>query len=168
MRSPIRQTSDGVAVLDVGEVAAELDRAGVDRRHVGRMAVDAWRPRAGGRRSAADVAAVQGRADQLAVRATVGERLHVVGVEEAVALRLGERDEIGDGERHAADAEDVGAEVGDLLLDIEIRALHQRHHRDQRGDPHRQAEDRQRCAQLVRADGVHRQNDIVPEAHHTT
>ena len=52
----------------------------------------------------------------------------------------------------ARDAEDVGAEVGDLLLDVEVGALHQGHHGDQRGDAHGQAEHRQRRAQLVRAD----------------
>ena len=90
------------------------------------------------------------------------ERLHIVGVEEAVALRLGEGDEIGDGEGNAPDAENVGAEIGDLLLDVQVGALHQRHHGDQGSDPHGEAEDGQRRAELVGANGVHCQAMLSP------
>ena len=63
----------------------------------------------------------------------------------------------------AADAEDVGAEVGDLLLDVEVGALHEGHDGDQRGDPHGQAEHRERGAEFVRANGVGREREVVAE-----
>src|SRR5262249_10843616 len=110
--------------------------------------------------------AIEGRADVLTLAAVLGKRLDVVGVKEAIALRAGDGEKVGDGEREAADAEDVGAEVGDLLLDVEVRALDERHDGDEGGDAHRQAEDGERGAELVRADGIHGKREIVAQTHH--
>ena len=41
-----------------------------------------------------------------------------------VLERLDDDAEIVDGERRARDPEDIGAQVGDLLLDVEVGALH--------------------------------------------
>ena len=65
-----------------------------------------------------------------------------------------------------ASAEDVGAQVGDLLLDVEVRALHQRHHGHQRSHAHGQPEHRQRRAELVRTEGIDSDPQIVSQAHH--
>ena len=78
-----------------------------------------------------------------------------------------EQREIGDGERQAAHAEDIGAEVGDLLFDVEVRALHQRHHGDERGDAHDESENGERGAELVGADGVHCERDVIREVDQT-
>ncbi|MGA2770244.1 MAG: hypothetical protein ABSG26_05460 [Bryobacteraceae bacterium] len=167
LRHAIADQADGrgVAVFHLGEVAPQLDRSGVDVRHAGRVAVH------GGvvelvvlvaqRRAAAD-----GGAHHLALAAALGERLHVLGVKKAVAQRLGEDREIGDHKGYARNAKDVGAEVGDLLFDVEIGALDQRHHGDEGGDPHGQPEHRERGAQFVGADGVRRQRQVVGHANH--
>ncbi len=69
--------------------------------------------------------------------------------------------EIDHGERCSGDAKNVGSEVGDLLFDVDVRALHDGHHGDQRGDTHGQAEHGQRRTKLVGADGVDGQPQIV-------
>ena len=147
------------------EVAPEVQRARVDIDHVGRVADDGGvvgllvlvlhRERAAGR-----------RAHFLAGLAQLGHRAVVGDIDVLVLQRLHDDREIDHRERSLGDAENVGAEVGDLLLDIEIRALHQRHHGDQGGDAHGQAEHRQRRPELVRTDGVDRQPQIVLDPDH--
>ena len=78
-----------------------------------------------------------------------------------MALGARKKREIGDGERKAADAEDVSDEVGDLLFDVEVRALHQGHHGDERGDAHDESKDGERGAELVGSDGVHGERDVI-------
>src|SRR6185437_13297822 len=155
----------GVLILDVGEVAAEFDGAGVDATHGGGEAVDA-----GVIEFVVGVAesggAGHGAADGFAMRAGCGHGVHVLGIEVAVSQGFGEEVEIGNGERGARDPEDVGAEVGDLLLDVEVGALDKGHDGDERGHAHDETEHRQRGAELVRADGVDGQYDVVGELDH--
>ena len=83
------------------------------------------------------------------MRAVFGKSLHIVQVKETVALGFADGEEIGHGKRDATDAENVGAEVRNLLLDVQVRALHERHHGDQGRDAHGQPEDREGGAELV-------------------
>ena len=167
LRQAVADQADvrGMAVLHLGEVAPQLDRSGVDIRHGGRVAVH------GGVVEfvvlvAERGAAADGGAHHLATAAALGERLHVLGVKIAVALRFGEDREIGHHKGQARNAKDVGAQVGDLLFDVDIGALHQGHDGDESGDPHGQPEHRERGAQFVGADGVYRQRQIVGQANH--
>ncbi len=154
-----------VAVFEVGEVAAGIDRAGIDDGHRGRVAEE------GGVFELAVAEAQRGAARKRgahhpAMRALEGKSGDVLRIEKAIALRLGDRAEVDHGERQAADAEDVGAEVGDLLLDVDVGALHQGHHGDQGGDTHGQAENGQRSAELMGADRIGGEGEIVSQAEH--
>jgi hypothetical protein len=100
------------------------------------------------------------------VGAVFSKRVHVVQIEIAIAQGACDHREIGNREGRARDPEDVGAQVRDLLLDIEVRALHQRHHGDQGGDADRQSEHGERRAQLMRTDRVQRQAKIVRKTGH--
>ena len=59
----------------------------------------------------------------MAMRASRGEGFHIVGIKKLVALGAREQREIGDGERQAAYAEDIGAEIGDFLFDVVVRPV---------------------------------------------
>ena len=100
------------------------------------------------------------------MRAALDQGFHIVLVEVAIALRLGQHREIRQGEGKTADAENVDAQVGDLLLDVKIGALHQGHHGDERGDAHGQAQHGERGTQLVRAEGVYRKCQVLGKAGH--
>jgi len=58
------------------------------------------------------------------------------------------------------------AEVGNLLFDVEVGALDEGHDRNEGRDPHGQAEDGERGSELMRADGVQRQCQVVAKPHH--
>ena len=83
-----------------------------------------------------------------------------------IPLRFDVEREIGDSEGHARDAEDVRAQVGEFLLHVDVRALHQRHHGDERGHAHGESEDRQRDTQFMRPDGVGGYGEIVGKRQH--
>ena len=56
--------------------------------------------------------------------------------------------------------------AGDLLLDVDVGALHERHDRHQRGDSHRQAKNGQDGPQLLRIHGLDGHTHVVPHSNH--
>ena len=98
--------------------------------------------------------------------AQIGHRAVVGGIDILVFQRLHHHGEIHHRERRLGQAEDVGAQIGDLLLDVEIRALHHGHHGDQSGHPHGQAEHRQGCPELVGNKSVDGNPQVISKAHH--
>ncbi len=163
----IAHQADGgrVAVLLVGEIASAFHGPSIDIGHVRRMAVER-----GVVQLVVAIAQAErgtdGCADVFAVRAQVDDGLQVFGHDVLVALRLHQYREIGDGEGQAGNAKDVGAEVGHLLLNVKVSSLHDGHHADQGGDTHREPEDGERGAQLMRTDGTDREREVVGYVKH--
>ena len=96
----------------------------------------------------------------------VADCSHVVHVEEFVAQRFDDEVEIRDGERCTRDLKDVIAQGRDFLLNVEVRALHDGHHRDERGHAHNESEQRQYGPQLVCAQGIETLREVVAEGEH--
>ena len=86
--------------------------------------------------------------------AFLGHGSAIVGSNVLVLESFGDDGEVRHRERGAGDAKDAGAQVGDLLLDVDVGALHDGHDGDQGGDTHRQAEDGEGRAELMGSDGV--------------
>src|ERR1039457_2395246 len=157
----------GVAVFRLRKIAARRPRARVDLGHVGRVAVErdvlqvavavAYAERAGDR-----------GAHVLAVRTAFRHGLQVLKQNVLVALSADHHREIRDREGQARNTKNVGAEIRDLLFHVAVGALHQSHDGDQRGHPHGEAQPGQRGAQLVSAEGVSRQEDVIAEGQHAS
>ena len=96
----------------------------------------------------------RGGANFLAGAASVGNGAHVVDVYFFELEGFDDDVEIGDGEGRARNLEDIGAEVGDFLLDVEVGALDEGHDGDQRGHAHGEPEHGERGAELVGAQGA--------------
>src|ERR1043166_4675693 len=167
VQHPIADQTDfgGVQVLDLREVAAGGDGAGVDIGHGGRVAVNGdvvelviqiVKRRAGVERSA----------DVAAMRAVAGDGLHIGGVEEPVALGAVQNGEIDDGEWEAAHLKHIRSQIRDFLLDVKIGALNDGHHGDQSRHAHSDAEHRESSSQLMGADGVQRKRNVIPDPDH--
>ncbi len=151
----IADEADIGAVLRFGrsEVAAELHRTRVNIRHVCSLSGEAHvrhffvavsRPDSG----------TDGGANFLAGWATVGYGAHIIHVYFFELEGLDDDIEIGDGKGRARNLEDVGAEVCDFLLDVQVGALDEGHHGDQRSYTHGESEHGERGAELVGAQGV--------------
>ncbi len=135
------------------EVAAKFDDARVNVRHIRRLPVETHVSHLFVTVSCVHAAA-GGGTHLCARRASLGYRAHVVHLNLFVLQRFDDDVEVGHREGCSRDLKDVCAEVGDLLLNIEVRALHDGHHRDQGGHAHRQPQHRKRRAQLMRAQGA--------------
>ena len=61
----------------------------------------------------------------------------------------------------------IRAQIRDLLLDVEIRALHDRHDCDQRRDAHRQPHDSEDGSELMRPQRGHALRYVVAVQQHT-
>jgi len=95
-------------------------------------------------------AAVGGCADAAAGRARLRHRFRVFDLDSLEALRLDKQLEVGDRLRRPRDLKYIGAEVRDLGFDVDIGALDDCDHRDQRGDTHGQAKDGKQSAHSMR------------------
>src|SRR5215472_4362099 len=132
------------------EVTAIVDGSSVDVHHVGGLsikvdvlgfAVEVARLNASRGGSACS--------HFFAGSALFGDCLHIVEFNLPILKCLNDDVEVGYSERSARDLKNICPEVGDLLLDVHVRALHNRHDGDQRRYPHGEAEHRERCSQLV-------------------
>jgi len=106
-------------------------------------------------------------ADHDAVPAAHLDRSNVIHQQFLVAQRLDDRVKIREREWRARDLKHVAAEPRDLLLDIDIRALHDGHYGDEGGHPHGEPDERQYGPELVRTQGVEALRDVVPEREHS-
>jgi len=147
------------------EIAAAFDSARVDVGHARGLAGEIHvghffvaKPHADG---AADAGANLG-----ACGAAISDGLHVVELNLPVLQSLDDDVEVSDGEGSAGDLKDVGAQVGDFLLNIDVRALNQGHDRDQRGHAHGQPQHSERGTQFVGAQGVETFGQIVADGEH--
>jgi hypothetical protein len=147
------------------EVAAGLHRAGVNIGHAGSLAVKTDVLRflvaiTGAHGSAG------GGAHFLASGASFGDRAHVVQLNFLVLERFDDDVEIGDGKRSAGDLEHVGAEIGDFVFHVEIRALHDGHYGDERSHTHGETNHGEGRAQFVGAHGAQALREIVLQGEH--
>ena len=145
-----------------GEIAPELHRARVNIDHARRLAVEVYVLILFVAESCPHGGAGRGT-DLLAIRTTFGDRAYVVQLDLLVLERLDDDVEVRHCKRRARYLEDVGTEIGDLVFHIEIRALYDGHHRDERGHPHRQPKNGQRSAQLVSAQGAEALGEVVTD-----
>src|SRR5207244_3753609 len=147
------------------EVAAKLYGARVNIRHARRLPVEVHVGHLFVAVSRVHAAA-GGGADLLASGAAFGNGAHVLELNLLELQRLDNDVEIGHREGSARDLKDIGAQVGDLLLDVDVCALHDGHDRDECGHTHRQPQHGERGAQFVRAQGTQALPEIVTESEH--
>ena len=147
------------------EVAADFDRSRVNIRHIRRLAVESYVLLFFVAESRPNGSAGTG-ADFSTRGACFGNGSHVVNFNFPVFQRFDDDGEVGDGERCARNLEHVGAEVGNLLFNIEVRALDNGHDRDERGHAHGQSQRCKRSAQLVPAQSFEALREIVADSKH--
>ena len=147
------------------EVAATLNGSRVDVDHRGRVPGEAD---VGDLLVAVASAhgGAGGRPDFFTAGAPVSDRLHVIEFDFAVLEGLDDDVEVSDCERSAGNLKDVRAQVGDLLLHVNVRSLHNRHHGNQRGHAHGESEHGEGGAQLVGAQGAQALGQIVANGEH--
>ncbi len=80
---------------------------------------------------------------------------------------LDDKIEVGDDERGAGYLKNVRAKARNFLLDVNIGALHQSHHGDERGNSHGEPNHRQHGAQLVLAQRFDALAEVIGERQHS-
>ena len=107
-----------------------------------------------------------GGANFFAAGASLGDRLHVVEFDFSVLQCLDDDVEVSHREWRAGNLKDVRAEVGDLLLHVDVGSLHDGHDGDECGHAHGEAEHGERGAQFVGAQGAEALGQIVANGEH--
>src|SRR5271156_5016348 len=149
----------------VSEVTAGGDRPRINIRHIRGLAIEANVLQLFVSKSRANGGAGSG-ADFIARGALVFDGGQLFRANFPVLQGFDDDVEVGHREWGTRDLEDVGAEVGDLLFDIAVGALHDSHDGDERGHSHRQSEHGQQSAQLVSAEGGETLGEIVAYSEH--
>ena len=138
------------------EISTEFDRARVNVRHARRLAGEThvWHlfvavpgPRC----------STRGGTNHFARRASHRYRAYFFHLDLLVLQRFDDDVEVGHRKRRSRNLKNIRAQVGDFLFHVDVRALHDGHHRDQCGYAHRQSQHGERGAQLVRAQGAEAQ-----------
>src|ERR1700730_11436274 len=147
------------------EVAAKLYGARVNIRHARRLPVEINVGHLFVAVSRVHASAAGG-SNFWASGAAFGNGAHVLKLNLLELQRLDDDVEIGHCEGSARDLKDIGAEIGDLLFNVDVCPLHDGHDRDERGHAHRQPQHGERGAQLVRAQGAEALHKIVARGEH--
>ncbi len=108
------------------------------------------------------------RANGHAVLASLRNGARIIHVNIFEFERLDDQVEVRDHERRFRDLENISSEPRDLLLNVYVRALHDGHHGDQRGDAHGETDHSEHRAQLVLAQGVDALAQVVGEVENFT
>src|SRR5437868_11754997 len=102
----------------------------------------------------------------LAGSAAVCNSLHIIELNLSILQRLNDDVEVSDSERCARDLKNIGAQVCDLLLYVDVCSLHQCHYSNERCHAHGQTEHRQRGAELMRAQRAEGFGQVVADGEH--